>query len=60
MPAAPRTALVAAVVIGLCCPAAATAGVFEALARGEVGLDFRHRIELVDEDETTEIHRSAA
>jgi hypothetical protein len=50
MPAASRTALVAAVAIGLCCPAAATADVFEALAGGEVGLDFRHRIELVDED----------
>jgi hypothetical protein len=50
MPAASRTALVAAVAIGLCCPAAATADVFGALAGGEVGLDSRHRIELVDED----------
>lgn len=51
MRAAPRrTALATALALGLCGPPAAAADVSEALARGEVGLDFRHRIELVDED----------
>lgn len=50
MPAAPRTAQAAALALGICCSAAGATDVADALADGDVGLDFRHRIELVDED----------